>query len=74
MTVYNACVISTQLYPPYPGPIMERQCPTLRSCLVLAFPVYKYTLLRQRRLRWLGHVNRMNDGRISKDILYRELA
>ena len=29
-----------------------------------------YTLLRQRRLRWLGHVSRMDDGRIPKDILY----
>ena len=27
-----------------------------------------YTLLRQRRLRWLGHVRRMEDGRIPKDI------
>ena len=33
-----------------------------------------YTLLRQRRLRWLGHVRRMEDGRILKDILYGELA
>ena len=36
-----------------------------------------YTLLRQRRLRWLGHVRRMEDGRIPKDILYilyRELV
>ena len=33
-----------------------------------------YTLLRQRRLRWLGHVRRMEDGRIPKDILYDELA
>ena len=33
-----------------------------------------YTLLRQRRLRWLGHVRRMDDGRIPKDILYGELA
>ena len=28
-----------------------------------------YTLLRQRRLRWLCHVRRMEDGRIPKDIL-----
>ena len=33
-----------------------------------------YTLLRQRRLRWPGHVHRMNDGRIPKDIIYGELA
>ena len=33
-----------------------------------------YTLLRQRRLRWLGHVHRMEDGRIPRDILYGELA
>ena len=33
-----------------------------------------YTLLRQRRLRWLGHVHRMEDRRIPKDILYGELA
>ena len=33
-----------------------------------------YTLLRQRRLRWLGHVRRMEDCRIPKDILYGELA
>ena len=33
-----------------------------------------YTLLRQRRLRWLGYVYRMKDGRIPKDILYGEFA
>ena len=33
-----------------------------------------YTLLRQPRLRWLGHVRRMEDGRIPKDILYGELG
>ena len=33
-----------------------------------------YTLLRQRRLRWLGHIRRMEDGRIPKGILYDELA
>ena len=33
-----------------------------------------FTLLRQRRLRWLGHVHRMEDGCIPKDLLYGELA
>jgi len=28
--------------------------------------------MRQQRLRWLGHVHRMEDGRLSKDILYGE--
>ena len=33
-----------------------------------------YTLLRQRMLSWLGHMRRMEDGCIPKDILYDELA
>lgn len=33
-----------------------------------------YTLLKQRRMRWLGHVVRMDDGRIPKDLLYGELV
>ena len=33
-----------------------------------------HLLLCQRRLRWLGHVHCMGDGRIPKDVLYRELA
>ena len=32
-----------------------------------------FTLLKQRRMRWLGHVVRMGDGRISKDLLCGEL-
>ena len=30
-------------------------------------------VLRQRKLRWLGHVRRIADGRIPKEILYGEL-
>ncbi|XP_047498532.1 uncharacterized protein LOC125045370 [Penaeus chinensis] len=33
-----------------------------------------FTLLRQRRLRWLGHFHHMSDGRIPKDLLYGVLA
>ena len=33
-----------------------------------------FTLLKQRRKRWLGHVVRMDDGRIPKDLLYGELV
>ena len=33
-----------------------------------------YTLLSQRRLRWLGHVHRMANGRIPKVMLYGELV
>ena len=34
----------------------------------------KYSLLSQRRLRWLGHVRCVEDGRMPKDVLYGELA
>ena len=33
-----------------------------------------FTLLKQRRRRWLGHVVRMDDGRNPKDLLYGELV
>ena len=33
-----------------------------------------YTLLKQRRMQWLGHVTQMKDGCIPKDLLYGELA
>ena len=33
-----------------------------------------HLLLCQRRLHWLGHVHRMGNGRIPKDVLYGELT
>ena len=47
---------------------------TNNDVLELANIPSMYTILRQRRLRWLGHVCRMKDGRIPKDLLYGELA
>ncbi|PIK54723.1 hypothetical protein BSL78_08369 [Apostichopus japonicus] len=32
-----------------------------------------YAMLSERRLRWLGHVSRMDKGRIPKDLLYGQL-
>ena len=33
-----------------------------------------HAMLSQRRFRWLGHVWRMDNNRIPKDVLYGELA
>ena len=33
-----------------------------------------FTLLKHRRMRWLGHVVRMENDRIPKDLFYGELA
>ena len=33
-----------------------------------------HCILKQKRLRWLGHICRMKDGRIPKDLLFGELA
>ena len=33
-----------------------------------------FAMLSQRRLRWLGHILRTEDGRLPKDVLYGELT
>ena len=33
-----------------------------------------FTLLIQRRLRWLEHVHRIADGKVTKDLGYRSIA
>jgi len=33
-----------------------------------------HLLLCQRRLRWLGQVRRIKDGRVPEDVMYGELA
>ena len=45
-----------------------------RDVLVRAGVSSMHSLLSQRRLRWLGHLQRMDDGRLPKDILYGQLA
>ena len=44
------------------------------NAAVQAGSLSMHLMLSQRRLRWLGHVHRMEDGRIPKDILFGELA
>ena len=41
--------------------------------IIRVWPIV-YTVVGPRRLRWLGHVRRMEDCRIPNDILYGELA
>ena len=47
---------------------MNAEVLELASCIPRVF-----TLLMQRRLRRLGHVRRMDGGRIPKDVLYGEI-
>ncbi|KAL0985062.1 hypothetical protein UPYG_G00152410 [Umbra pygmaea] len=57
-------------------PLVRNWNDKVHNAQVLARPdlLTMYTLLRQCRLRWLGHVCHMKDGWIPKDIFYGELA
>ena len=65
--------IPPEKHPPYPWHMGQDKV-TNADVLSRAGLLTVYTLFRQRRLRWLGHVRRMEDGRIPKDILYGEMA
>ena len=47
---------------------------TNTAVLEKAGSLIMHLMLCESRLRWLGHVHRMEDGRIPKDLLYGQLA
>ena len=51
--------------------LVEGSCPS-STILLLTGSLDFNTIIGQRRLRWLGHIHRMEDGRLPKDILYSE--
>ena len=90
IAVYNACVLSTLLYGSETWTAYARRERRLNSfhlrCLRRILGISwqdrvpnkdipsMFAMLSQRRLRWLGHILRMEDGRVSKDVLYGELT
>ena len=89
MSVYQACVLTTLLYSSESWTTytcQERRLNTfLMRCpkrilgrtvspTVTYWIRSMYSLLSQRRLRWLGHVRRMEDGHLPKDILYGQFC
>ena len=90
VNVYNTCVVSTLLYGSESWTTYSTQeyklhvihMRSLRRILGVSWKekftnsqvLTIHTLLRQRRLRWIGHVHRMEDGRIRIDLFDDELA
>ena len=94
--VYNACVLSTQLYSSETWTVyarQERRPNSLHLCYLrcilgiswqdrvpnkdvfeCAGILSMFAMLSQRCLRWLGHIQRMEDGRLPKDVLYGKLT
>ena len=65
--------IPPEKHAPYPG-ISWQDKVTNADVMSRAGLPSMYTLFKHHRLRWLGHVRRMEAGRIPKDIIYCELA
>ncbi|KAJ8027685.1 hypothetical protein HOLleu_29701 [Holothuria leucospilota] len=74
MAVYNACVISTLLYGSETWMTYAKQERRLNFHLRCIRHILGISWEDKRRLRCLGHIRRMEDGGIPKDILYGELA
>ena len=77
MRIYQACVLSTLLYGSESWTTymcQERRLNTNSDILDRARIRSMHSLLSQRRLRWLGHIRCMEDGRLPKDILSGQLT
>ena len=87
MQVYQACVLSTLLYGSETWTLYSRQehrLNTFHLQRILGITWQDHVLeqagmpsmykLTKRRLHWLGHVSRMKDGLIPKDVLYGKLT
>ena len=59
--------------PEHPGKIVANKVPNTDVFSRAGLPSM-FTLVRQRRLHWLGYVHRMPDGRIPKYLRYVEVA
>ena len=82
IAVYNACVLSTlrrlnsfhlRCLRRILGISWQDRVPN-KDVLERAGIPSMFAMLFQRRLRWLGHILRMEDGRLPKDVLYGELT